>query len=309
MRFKLIYENHHHYGLHVSDIFLMIKYGLESIGHVADIEHGFVPGCMNIMLECFSDEFIERLERSWTGKTGLIVIATEFLTGNTFNDIYNESSESAGKDDHNQRKDYWRNRYQNFVRILPYVKAIWHPAQQQVSCYRDAFPGVDVQYIPHVYSERFSKVKHRVNSEKDIDVLFTGTLTRYRKEIIESLKSEGLKVHSSSLFTAPFHREDLISRSKIVLNIKQHEDWEHESVGRLHYHISNNSLLITDRCRYPTDMHEYTHQVNGSWVETVKAQLVLGDYNERARAIKQQFSVKRPATLLFSELLQKCGIA
>ena len=308
MRFKIVYENHQHYGLHVADILLMIKYSLESLGHTVDIEYSFMPGYMNIMLECFDDKFIKKLESNWSNDTGLIVVSTEFLTGHTFNKMYNEPENIREKADHNQRKDYWQQRYNSFKTILPYVTAVWHPAKQQVPYYREAFPKTLVQYMPHAYSNEFATVSQYDDSRKDIDVLFTGTLTRYRKEIIESLKKAGIKVVMSSLFTAPFHRENLVARSKITLNIKQHVDWEYESVGRLHYHISNDSMLITDQCRFPTDLHEFVCGVGNSWKDNVLEQLALCDYTKRARQARERFSNSQPAITLFKRLLKRSDI-
>jgi len=308
MQFKLVYENHQHYGLHVADILLMMKYSLASLGHTADIEHRFMPGYMNIMLECFDDDFVKHIENTWSPGTGLIVVSTEFITGGTFNNIYNEPEGIREKADHNQRKDYWQQRYNNFSRILPYVSAVWHPAKQQVPLYRETFPAVNIEYMPHAYSNAFATVKQYDDSKKDIDVLFTGTLTRYRKEMIAPLHDAGLNVVVSSLFTAPFHREDLISRAKVTLNIKQHSDWEHESVGRLHYHLSNDSILITDDCRFPTDLHEYVSKVGDSWEESIMEQLSLGFYTKRARDARERYSHSQPATILFKHLLEESGI-
>ncbi len=309
MKFKLIYENHGNFGLHIGDYFLYLKYALESCGHVADIEYEFSPGHINIVLEYFKDDFVTKVENSWCPGTGLIVIATEFLTGATFNDIYQDSSETQEKGDHNVRRDFWQNRHDNFVRLLPRMNAIWHVADQQVPLYQQAFPGKIVEYMPHGYVDGFATVRHRSDEAKDIDVLFTGTMTSHRKNVLTSLSDAGLKVVASVLFTAPFHREDLVARSKLVLNIKQHPDWRHESVTRLFYHLCNDSLLITDQCDFPTDLHCYMNKVADSWLATVQEQLELGCFTERAVEARQRFAHEQPAAELFSPLLHKSNLS
>lgn len=308
MNFKLVYENHGNFGLHVADYFLYLKHALEACGHRADIEYGFVPGCMNIMLECFNDSVTEKIESSWTAGTGLIVVATEFLTGNTFNDIYQEEEGARLASDHNQRRDFWQMRYDNFVRLLPRMTAVWHVAEQQLPVYQDAFPEVQADYMPHGYAERFGTVRHRDDHDKDIDVLFTGTMTGYRRQVLDALSEAGLKVVSSIQFTAPFHRDDLVARSKLVLNIKQHPDWQHESVTRLYYHLCNDSLLLSEQCRYPTDLHDYVGEIDGDWLTAVQEQLARGGVTERARLARERFSRTRPVAELFRPLLQRCGI-
>lgn len=303
MHFKLVYENHGNFGLHISDHFLYLKYALESLGHRADIEYEFCPGEFNIVMECFNDQFTEKVERLWSPGTEMIIVATEFLTGDTFNNIYQEEQSSTNRNDQNQRKDFWSMRYKNFIRLLPRCKAIWHFSDQQTPIYQQAFPNIPVHYLPFSYCEAFATVKHRPDSEKDIDVLFTGTLTTERMVILDELRDAGLKVKSSILFTAPFHRDDLIARSKLIINIKQHPKWQHESVGRLFYHLSNASLLITETCKFQCDLHQFVIEKKRNWLETIQEQLNTGNYCERGSSAAQQFMREKPAAVIMEPLL------
>ncbi|MCF6218381.1 MAG: hypothetical protein L3J62_05075 [Gammaproteobacteria bacterium] len=305
MKFKLIYENHGHFGIHVGDYFLYLKYALESLGHRADIEYAFCPGEMNIVLECFNDAFAEKVESNWTPGTAMIVVATEFLTGHTFNDIYQDAAENQRASDHNQRRDFWQMRYTNFIRLMPRFSAIWHVSDEQQLVYQQAFPDKVVDYLPHGYCESFATVEHRSNAEKDIDILFTGAMTTYRRQVLDALEQGGLKVLSTVQFTAPFHREDLIARSKLTLNIKQHPDWQHESVTRLYYHICNDSLLMTDQCRYTTDLHHHVIERDGEWLDTVQRVLSQGGFTERAVATRERYALARPVAAVMDPLLQR----
>jgi len=263
---------------------------------------------MNVVLECFNDEFVDKVESNWVEGTGLIVIATEFLTGDTFNNIYQSESSSHARTDQNVRQEFWQMRFRNFSRLSPHFKAIWHPAEDQVPGYKELLPTLPVLYMPHVYSERFATVKHRPDDQKDIDVLFTGTLTEYRREVLSALVDKGVKVATSVLFTAPFHREDLVSRSKLILNIKQHYDWKHESVGRLYYHLCNDSLLLTEKCSFPTDLHKYVCEIKEGWLDSVMYQLDAGDFTNRAIELRKAFSQERPIGQVFSQLLCDSGV-
>ncbi len=305
MKFKLIYENHGNFGIHVGDYFLYLKYALESLGHRADIEYAFFPGEINVVLECFNDAFTEKVESSWVPGTAMIVIATEFLTGHTFNDIYQDAAENQMASDHNQRRDFWQMRYTNFIRLMPRFSAIWHVSDEQQLVYQKAFPDKVVDYLPHGYCEPFATVKHLSDGEKDIDVLFTGAMTTYRRQVLDSLAHGGLKVVSTVQFTAPFHREDLIARSKLTLNIKQHPDWQHESVTRLYYHICNDSLLMTDSCRYTTDLHHHVIERSGEWLDAVQQVLSQGAFTERAVATRERYATARPVAELMGPLLQR----
>jgi hypothetical protein len=104
-----------------------------------------------------------------------------------------------------------------------------------------------VEFIPHGYVDGFASVKHRPRDVKDIDILFTGSLTPYRENIINQL-SPHCNVYVTDVLTASFHRDDLVARTKVCLNIKQNKAWNVFSNSRGHYHVSNQSFLLTENC-------------------------------------------------------------
>jgi len=58
-----------------------------------------------------------------------------------------------------------------------------------------------------------------IDTPKDIDVLFYGGLTQRRREILGALQQKGLRVHYEKACWG-VKREELIARSKVVLNIR-----------------------------------------------------------------------------------------
>ncbi|WP_420547908.1 hypothetical protein [Curvivirga sp.] len=308
MHFKLIYENHWNFGLSVAETFLMLKYALENVGHRADIEKEFCPGFINVVMENFDEEFLARINDQWTDDTKLIVIATEFLTGSTFNDIYDDPEERESKRNHYQNKKLWQDRFDNFVKLAPRMSAIWHLAFQEVPIYQNIFKDIPVGYLPHIYSENFSRVTHLQDDEKDIDVFFSGAQNQYRNKILDSLRDVGLNVVMTHQMTAPFHREDLIARSKLAVNIKQNSDWAYESNSRLFYHINNDSLVLTEKCSDPSDLNKYVVTVDNNWVELVKEQLSLGHFTERAIGIRQDFAKDKTPEMIIPLLLSDSGL-
>jgi hypothetical protein len=101
--------------------------------------------------------------------------------------------------------------------------------------------------VPHAgllelgYSPTLTRIPH---GEKDVDVLFYGTITDHRREVIEALRAEGLAV--LTLFgvygTA---RDEAIARAKIVLNLHQYRSNIFERV-RVLYLLANGVCVITE---------------------------------------------------------------
>jgi len=307
MHYKLIYENHWNFGIHVADTLLMIKYALEDAGHRADIEKNICVGFTNIVLENFDDEFVQRALNSFSEdqNTKFIIVATEFLVNGGFNQFV-QDAEVLNKS-HYDDIDYWQKRYINFSKLLPVTTAIWHLSEQQVDVYRQALQRADVFYLPHIYSDKLYTVKHRPDEEKDIDFVFTGTLTDYRKKVLYQLESRGYKVATLPMLTASFHREDVISRSKVALNIKQYAQWQHPSNSRFFYHIVNRSILVSEHCQYKCDLNAYIEEASeGNFVEHSIQALKQGNWCDQSTKRANAFTLshageKRITPILHNE--------
>ncbi|MFT6436758.1 MAG: hypothetical protein ACJAVI_004828 [Candidatus Azotimanducaceae bacterium] len=91
------------------------------------------------------------------------------------------------------------------------------------------------------YHRKLSRISQR---EKDIDVLFYGTLKDRRKNLLIKLNEAGLKVkHLFGVYGA--QRDEYISRAKIVLNC-HHYDARIFEIVRVHYLINNSILVVSE---------------------------------------------------------------
>ena len=310
MHFKVVYGNHYNFGLSPSHTLLMLKHGLEDLGHRADIEKDFQPGYPNILVENFTEDYVAAVEAAWTPGTRLIVIGTEIVTEDTFNDF---SAAPAGGErdkrlDHYRNQDYLRPRFESFLKLTPRMDAVWHLAHQQVDAFRKLLPGVTVGYVAHGYAARSATVLHRPEAEKDVDVFFSGSRTRYRDAVLEELAAAGFKLGITHQMTAPFHRDDLVGRAKLAINIRQDEVWPYESNSRLYYHIVNDSIVVTEPCAEPSDLHGYVPEVAAPIADFIADQLALGDFTERAAAVRERLARERPMSGVLAPLLAEIGM-
>lgn len=303
MEFKLVYGNHGKNPFHIMDTLSLIKLGLESLGYKADLDERMIPGKINIMLECFTYDFVEAMkEVRKTPGTEFIVVATEFVTGKSFNDFSNADEEST-RDSHYDVPEYWRKRYRTFLLAQGMARAVWHLAESQVPAFREATGNSNVFYLPHGYVDGFARVRHNPKEHKDIDAIFTGTLTRHRHALIHGLEKRGIK----AVATKPLNflqREDLIARSKIGLNIKQTESWLYPSNSRYHYHLQNDSLMVSEHCPVQCDLSPYIVEAEtGGFIERCCDVLSEGNWAHEASVRRERFMTEMPMTKLFPPLL------
>lgn len=106
-----------------------------------------------------------------------------------------------------------------------------------------------VRHVPFGYSRTIDRVVCRLWEERTIDVLFYGKLTQRRVDVIGELMRTSLTVGVfSNVFGAL--RDDLMSRSKIVLNVPAVPSFIAEC-PRVTFCASNRKLCVSERPSYP----------------------------------------------------------
>lgn len=87
------------------------------------------------------------------------------------------------------------------------------------------------------------KLERLKNSPKEIDVLFYGSITPARLNVLNAIEEKGLKlIKIFGLFAAD--RDKYIEKSKIILNLHQHDSKIFEIV-RAHYLMNNSKAIIS----------------------------------------------------------------
>ncbi|RDL44224.1 hypothetical protein DN730_11390 [Marinomonas piezotolerans] len=299
---KIAYGNHWNFGLNVGDTFILIKKALEICGILADIEKEPSPNHVNIVMENFDEKYLAKMQAIHQQGGRFIIIGTEFLTGSTFNNFKFEEDTSYYFD-----RDYWANRYRCFLMATEFAQAVWHFSDIAVDDFSAQF-ALPVLYFPHHYVPGFKQVQHRSDEEKDIDFLFTGAKTDYRLDLLKQLSGKGYKVEVVHALTAPFHRNDLIARSKIALNLKQFQQWPYPSQSRFFYHIINDSLMITEPTEVIADIQEYVLTGTGDFIQYCESELAKGHFNARAQANRTRFAAERPMKNSIETILTASGL-
>lgn len=100
----------------------------------------------------------------------------------------------------------------------------------------------DAVYCPIGFSERLCRIEPAV--EKDIDVLFYGSVNERRLHVLEELVKTGLRVESLfGVYGAA--RDAVIARSRIVLNVHYYPSKIFEIV-RISYLLANRVCVVSE---------------------------------------------------------------
>lgn len=105
---------------------------------------------------------------------------------------------------------------------------------------------------PPAQSRPTTSVRQR---EKDIDILFTGTLTPYRIKVLDEFRSRHVKVVALEAHMPAYLRNDYIDRCKLSIGLKLSEETKILSTMRAYYHLMHRIPHVFERTsiRSPLD--------------------------------------------------------
>ena len=135
--------------------------------------------------------------------------------------------------------------YFNLMKKYP----VWDYAAGNVERLKAA--GVDhVEYLPVTYMPVLERIP--TNIEQDIDVYFYGYLSPRRQHIIDQLRARGLNVHVNEFFSSAAHGDldHFISRSKIILNITNYDQYHVFEMVRAALPLANHKVFVTELNAY-----------------------------------------------------------
>ena len=131
--------------------------------------------------------------------------------------------------------------YPAYIELLRGAEQIWDYSPQNVQ-YLAQLGLTKVRYIPLGYSRRLDRISDV--GKHDIDVLFYGSASPRRSQIMEALSNRGFRTKSLFGKYGP-ERDAYIARAKLVLNIHCFETTQLEQV-RLSYLLNNKRFVVSE---------------------------------------------------------------
>jgi len=189
-----------------------LQLGLTSLGHAAQIqENMFEPAATNIFLGAH----LLSPRQGLLVPPGSVIYNLEQLSGASLSPTYYELA---------SLHQVWDYSLENIEKL------------KTMNC---AFLPV---HVPLGYMPELTRIKAAPN--QDIDVLFYGSLNERRIRILNALRDAGAKVHTQFGVYGK-ERDELIARSKIVLNIHFYDTKVFEIV-RVSYLLANSKAVVTE---------------------------------------------------------------
>ena len=285
-----IYTGNHGNAVGLSDLVRLLKNSIAECGYDVCVSHLLMPGCCNLLIEHFIDErVIRHVLESKTPGTRYVLIGTELVTGSTFNQNVVRKHHHYGND------PYWKLRWEGFMIVAGLADAVWVLAEPAVAAYRGLLPDKPVRYMPHGWVPDFDLVRHRPESEKDIDFHFSGTLTEHRRAILDALIARGHRVVFNEQNTPDYLRLDQLARTKVCLSLPLSPDNCLPSVSRMHFHLQNRDFLIQEAYAGSCELDPYVmHAARDEVVEWAIAGLQIPNRREIADGAWRRFKAEMP---------------
>lgn len=262
----------------LDDACRLFCYALESLGHSCSLGgNQLEPDRMNIV---FCGHLLTTPEQVETIASSCQYIAIQHEVLN------NRSVNLTGTPEH------FRDVYLPFMRR---AVAVWEGTARNLVPLREM--GVRTAFFRGGYHPWMQDIHLR--RERDIDFLFYGSITPYRRQLLEQLSARG-RVVVAVFDPRPHYRNDLIARTKVHLAPIQGPSMEHFAYGRVGYLLNNEGLVVVERCESQDWLeHCFITASSDNWVDVCEQTLVRADREE----IRIEFAA-RYRQLPFTEQVQ-----
>jgi hypothetical protein len=262
-----IYIGNHGYNIHTQDILEYVQNGLEEVGLTANFFFNkFAKEGINLVLEMFDENLTKSIIdfQKNSPRSKMFVIATESIAGNTFNSANNVQKADGQMGSHYEDANYWKARFDCFMRLRQVMSGIITIAEHQYKEYLAADLGVPIFYLPMVALPGIVPIRRIPFEKKDIDIYFSGTMTEYRARIFKRFGELGLHVVTASARNPEYLRRHFLERSKLALGLKLDESTRLLSKARAHYYLTRRCSHLFEPVVERTELDPFlefsTHQ-------------------------------------------------
>lgn len=229
----------------VQDTILLIAAGLLDCGSQVTIDNEqvvFGGGAINLMLEHFDTDAAQSLVATKRQK------GADFPLGVIFTENLADGNVMAGE---------FSSRSDNFKRVAEIADFIWYfiPGTAE----HDDVVDLDKCAFFNVgYSDRYAIAP--LQADRDIDFLLPGLTYPRRKPILEKLHAMGYHVRSTDLTTPAYIYQNLMGRSKVIVDIRRFEDTTNMSTIRVCNGAANGITVIAEEFDQSelSKMYDYT---------------------------------------------------
>lgn len=292
--------NHPYHG--ISDQVDFFTASFSQAGYAVSVDRAPRKDALNVVIENFSvssrDTLIQFCKEA---RQRVAVIMTEHVDFN-HGEIFIHGYPLWNKNDY-MDPAVQVERLRCLMDCAPYVRCLMVlgdlPELRNMS---ELLPGMNIQTIP------FPRLQHVPQNEAshglhpDHDLLFTGVITQYRRNLLEEIKNGGMSTYCPERFVSVEQRDAMNRNARVVLNIPQRRGWNWLSLMRIIAALRCGRATVSLGTADLSKISECTYQLaidGNDWLKGVE-DLVndwQGIYNKAFRnycAMASQFELANP---------------
>lgn len=279
--------NHGNNPFAAMDFFKYFRNGLALAGINVSVTSSLVhgPNTVNIFVEFFSLETARNLMKSHK-ESGLrfILVATELIVGDSFNDIGSDQSNTRYSD-----VSYWQERYDAFTILAEGADAIWIMSEYQRPEYEAKFPDKKIITVPICFDPIEAAISETYNAPKLYQAIFIGSHTTIRNEMLEELNKH-IQVYSPKN-VPEFVVGSLIKSAIICLHLHLKKGSPFTSVMRHHVLLTNGAYVISEKSELPGELDNFIEVIpREAFVDVVRVRALDGTLADKAKHMQQQYA-------------------
>lgn len=229
------------YSHFLYDLCKYICYSIESVGYDCCIQRNRMAADRTNILVGSHNQTDPAVVSQIKQAGPYILLQTEVIRGDSINNWNNQKSFATV-----------------YLPLMRQATAVWTGSEENIAALEKLH--VEADMLLWGYHPLMEEIHHK--KTKDIDFLFSGSISAHRKKLLDQLTAHGCKV-VTMFDDAAMYRNDLIARARVNLAPNHGAGLDHLGKSRVLYMVNNRAIVVVEKC---FDQARYEHCF--PWAET-----------------------------------------
>jgi len=176
-----------------------------------------------------------------------------------------------------------------------------------MSAYLELYGPTIVKLMPLVSWSKDCSNPLQGELERDIDFLFTGSVTPYREKVLGDLSNRGYRVMVGTTLWPRYMRDHFVARTKVCLQIRQDTGWMYPSIMRYHHLLCSGSVVVAEKASETCLQESFiTVAPEADFLDACVSAVEADDFYQRGQEASQKYFVASDAGRReFAQLLNR----
>jgi hypothetical protein len=283
-----------------ADNFKYLRNGLSLAGQTVGVSPTLFHNAniVNVLVENFNLATAQNLVNAQKNSgLRLVIVATELLTGDSFNDIGSDQSTTPYAD-----LEYWQERYTAFAMLAECAEAIWLMSEYQRPGYEKNFPNTRIVTLPMCFDPIEAAESKSFTAPKLYEAFFMGSHTSIRSELLDELKNQ-VQLYTPKNVPA-FMVGSVVKSAQVCLHLHLKIGWPFTSMMRHHVLLTNGAYIISEESELPGELDKFVEIVpRENLVDAVKSRVSDKTIELKAQERQRQYAANGDIGVEFRALV------